>query len=156
MSRKISIKRRLIKKDFKYNKIIISLLINKILMKGKKNIAESILYKTFSHIELKTKKNPILILEKSIKNISPRVKLEANYVNKNTFQIPKILSTYYSTRLAIKWLVANSRLRYGKDMSFKLANEILDSLKGLGNSIKKKDQMHKRAEANKAFIKFHN
>jgi small subunit ribosomal protein S7 len=132
------------------------LLINKILVKGKKNVAENILYKTFNYLELKTKKNPILILEKCIKNIAPRVKLEANYLNKTSFQIPKILTSYYSTRLAIKWLVENSRIRSGKNMSFKLGSEILDSIKGLGNSIKKKEQMHRRAEANKAFIKFHN
>ena len=125
MSRRISIKRRVIKKDFRYNK-------------------------------LKTKKNPILILEKSIKNISPRVKLEATYLNKSIFQVPKILNLYYSTRIAIKWLIENSKKRSGKSMSIKLSNEIFDSLKGIGNSIKKRDEMHKRAEANKAFVKFNN
>ena len=156
MSRKISIKRRLIKKDFKHNKLLISMIINKILKKGKKNIAESILYKTLTLIELKTNKNPILILEKAIKNISPRVKLEATYVNKSTFQVPKILNLYYSTRIAIKWLIESSKKRSGKSMSVKLSNEVLDSLKGVGNSIKKREQIHRRAEANKAFIKFNN
>jgi small subunit ribosomal protein S7 len=156
MSRRISIKRRVIKKDFRYNKLLISMLINKLLKKGKKNIAENILYKTLKLIELKTKKNPILILEKSIKNISPRVKLEATYLNKSIFQVPKILNLYYSTRIAIKWLIENSKKRSGKSMSIKLSNEIFDSLKGIGNSIKKRDEMHKRAEANKAFVKFNN
>jgi len=132
------------------------MIINKILKKGKKNIAESILYKTLTLIELKTNKNPILILEKAIKNISPRVKLEATYVNKSTFQVPKILNLYYSTRIAIKWLIESSKKRSGKSMSVKLSNEVLDSLKGVGNSIKKREQIHRRAEANKAFIKFNN
>jgi small subunit ribosomal protein S7 len=156
MSRKIYIKKRAIKKDYKYNKLLVSMVINNLLKKGKKNIAENILYKAFMLIEFKTKKNPILILEKSIKNISPRVKLESTYLNKSTFQVPKILNVYYSTRIAIKWLIESSKKRSGKTMSIKLSNEVLDSFKGIGSSIKKKEQAHKRAEANKAFIKFNN
>ena len=156
MSRKIIIKKHLVKKDFKYNKLIISLLINKILNKGKKNIAENILYNSFKLIELKTKRNPILITEKAIKNISPRVRLESVYINNNKFQVPKTLNLYYSTKLAIKWLVNSSKKRFGKSMDIKLSNEILDSFNNIGNSIKKKNEMHKKAELNKAYIKLNN
>ncbi len=156
MPRKIHIKKHIIKKDFKFNKLLITMLINTILKKGKKNKAENILYDTFKLIELKTNKNPILILEKAIKNITPKVKIESVYINKTNFQIPKILNLYYSTKLAIKWLIKNSNARFGKNMSSKLTNEILDCLKGIGNSIKKRDQMHKKAELNKAFIKINN
>ena len=156
MSRKIYIKKRLIKKDFKYNKLLVSMLINNLLKKGKKSVAENIIYQSFILVESKINKNPILVFEKCIRNISPRVKLEATYLNKSTFQVPKILNIYYSTRLAIKWLIESSEKRSGKTMCIKLSNEILDSYKGIGSSIKKKEQSHKRAEANKAFIKFNN
>mgnify|MGYP003706067701 CR=1 FL=1 len=156
MSRKIYIKKRLIKKDFKYNKLLVSMLINNLLKKGKKSVAENIIYQSFILVESKINKNPILVFEKCIRNISPRVKLEATYLNKSTFQVPKILNIYYSTRLAIKWLIESSKKRSGKTMCIKLSNEILDSYKGIGSSIKKKEQSHKRAEANKAFIKFNN
>ena len=154
MSRRIILKRRLNKKDSKYNNFLVNILINKILKKGKKSIAEYIVYKAFELIELKINKNPIIILENAVKIISPRVRLESNYSNKNTYQIPKILNLYYSTNLAIKWLVESSKKRNGKTMYLKLANEILDTIKGSGNSIKKRDEMHKKAEANKAFVKF--
>ena len=156
MSRKIYIKKRSIKKDFKYNKLLVSMLINNLLKKGKKSVAENIIYQAFILVESKINKNPILVFEKCIRNISPRVKLEATYLNKSTFQVPKILNIYYSTRLAIKWLIESSEKRSGKTMCIKLSNEILDSFKGIGSSIKKKEQSHKRAEANKAFIKFNN
>ena len=156
MSRKIYIKKRSIKKDFKYNKLLVSMLINNLLKKGKKSVAENIIYQAFILVESKINKNPILVFEKCIRNISPRVKLEATYLNKSTFQVPKILNIYFSTRLAIKWLIESSEKRSGKTMCIKLSNEILDSFKGIGSSIKKKEQSHKRAEANKAFIKFNN
>jgi small subunit ribosomal protein S7 len=154
MSRKILLKRRLNKKDSKYNNLLVNILINKVLRKGKKSIAEYIVYKAFELIELKINKNPIYILEKAVKIVSPRVRLEANYSNKNVYQVPRILNLYYSTNLAIKWIIDSSKKRSGKTMYLKLSNEILDIIKGSGNSIKKRDEMHKKAEANKAFIKF--
>ncbi len=154
MSRRISTKKRFPQKDLKYDHLLVSLLINRILKNGKKFLAKRIVYKSFEFIENKTQQNSILILEKAIRNISPRVQLKAKRIGGATYQVPTLLSRFSSTTLAIKWLVENSRKRTGKTMSLKLASELIDASKGLGNSIKKKDETHKMAEANKAFAHF--
>jgi small subunit ribosomal protein S7 len=151
MSRRISTKKRFPKKDSKYDNLLVSLLINRLLKNGKKRLATRIVYKGFELIEFRTNQNPILILEKAIRNISPRVQLKAKRIGGATYQVPTLLNKYKATNIAIRWVVEFSRKRSGKGMSLKLANELLEAAKGLGNSIKKKDETHKMAEANKAF-----
>ena len=154
MSRRISTKKRFPEKDFKYDNLLISLLVNRILKNGKKRLARRIVYKAFELIEFKTNQNPILILEKAIRNISPRVQLKAKRVGGATYQVPTLLNKFRSTNIAVRWIVEFSRKRSGKGMSLKLANELLEGAKGLGNAIKKKEETHKMAEANKAFAQF--
>ena len=151
MSRRISTKKRFPKKDSKYDNLLVSLLINRLLKTGKKRLATRIVYKGFELIEFRTNQNPILILEKAIRNISPRVQLKAKRIGGATYQVPTLLNKYKATNIAVKWVVEFSRKRSGKGMSLKLANELLEAAKGLGNSVKKKDETHKMAEANKAF-----
>jgi small subunit ribosomal protein S7 len=151
MSRRISTKKRFPKKDSKYDNLLVSLLINRLLKSGKKRLATRIVYKGFELIEFRTNQNPILILEKAIRNISPRVQLKAKRIGGATYQVPTLLNKYKATNIAIKWVVEFSRKRSGKGMSLKLANELLEAAKGLGNAVKKKDETHKMAEANKAF-----
>ena len=151
MSRRISTKKRFPKKDSKYDNLLVSLLINRLLKNGKKRLATRIVNKGFELIEFRTNQNPILILEKAIRNISPRVQLKAKRIGGVTYQVPTLLNKYKATNIAIKWVVEFSRKRSGKGMSLKLANELLEAAKGLGNSVKKKDETHKMAEANKAF-----
>jgi small subunit ribosomal protein S7 len=154
MSRRISTQKRFPEKDTKYDHLLVSLLINRILKSGKKRLAKRIVYKAFELIEFRTNENPILILEKAIRNISPRVQLKAKRVGGSTYQVPTLLNKYRATNIAVSWLVEYSRKRSGKGMSLKLANELLEAAKGLGNSIKKKEETHKMAEANKAFAQF--
>jgi small subunit ribosomal protein S7 len=154
MSRRISTKKRFPKKDSKYDNLLVSLLINRLLKNGKKRLATRIVYKGFELIEFRTNQNPILILEKAIRNISPRVQLKAKRIGGATYQVPTLLNKYKATNIAIRWVVEFSRKRSGKGMSLKLANELLEAAKGLGNSVKKKDETHKMAEANKAFAHF--
>ena len=151
MSRRISTKKRFPKKDSKYDNLLVSLLINRLLKNGKNRLATRIVNKGFELIEFRTNLNPILILEKAIRNISPRVQLKAKRIGGATYQVPTLLNKYKATNIAIKWVVEFSRKRSGKGMSLKLANELLEAAKGLGNSVKKKDETHKMAEANKAF-----
>ena len=99
-------------------------------------------------------KAPSLILEKAIRNISPRVQLKAKRIGGATYQVPTLLSKYRATNTAVKWLVEFSKRRTGKGIALKLANELIEAAKGMGNSIKKKDETHKMAEANKAFAQF--
>ena len=154
MSRRISTKKRFPKKDSKYDNLLVSLLINRILKSGKKRLAKRIVYKAFELVEFRTNQNPILILEKAIRNISPRVQLKAKRVGGTNYQVPTMLNKYRATNIAVKWLIEYSRKRSGKGMSLKLANELLEAAKGMGNSIKKKEETHKMAEANKAFAQF--
>ena len=151
MSRRISTQKRFPEKDSKYDNLLVSLLINRLLKSGKKRLATRIVYKGFELIEFRTNQNPILILEKAIRNISPRVQLKAKRIGGATYQVPTLLNKYKATNIAVKWVVEFSRKRSGKGMSLKLANELLEAAKGLGNSVKKKDETHKMAEANKAF-----
>jgi small subunit ribosomal protein S7 len=151
MSRRISTKKRFPKKDAKYDNLLVSLLINRLLKSGKKRLATRIVHKGFELIEFRTNQNPILILEKAIRNISPRVQLKAKRIGGATYQVPTLLNKYKATNIAIRWVVEFSRKRSGKGMSLKLANELLEAAKGLGNSVKKKEETHKMAEANKAF-----
>lgn len=154
MSRRISTKKRFPDRDSKYDNLLVSLLVNRILKSGKKRLAKRIVYKAFEFIEFRTNQNPILILEKAIRNVSPKVQLKAKRVGGATYQVPTLLSKYRSTNIAVRWIVEFSRKRSGKAMSLKLANELLEAAKGLGNSIKKKEETHKMAEANKAFAQF--
>nr|AYO28706.1 ribosomal protein S7 [Neotessella volvocina] len=154
MSRRISTKKRFPERDIKYDNLLVSLLVNRILKSGKKRLAKRIVYKSFDLIQYRTNQNPIMLLEKAIRNISPRVQLKAKRVGGATYQVPTLLTKFRSTNIAIRWLVEFSRKRTGKGMYLKLANELLESSKGLGNSIKKKEETHKMAEANKAFAQF--
>jgi small subunit ribosomal protein S7 len=151
MSRRISTKKRFPEKDTRYDNLLVSLLINRILKNGKKRLAKRIVYKGFELIEFRTNQNPILILEKAIRNISPRVQLKAKRIGGATYQVPTLLNKYRATNIAVRWVVEFSRKRSGKGMSLKLANELLEASKGLGNSVKRKEETHKMAEANKAF-----
>jgi small subunit ribosomal protein S7 len=154
MSRRISTKKRFPQRDFKYDNLLVSLLVNRILKNGKKRLARRIVYKAFELIEFRTNENPILILEKAIRNISPRVQLKAKRVGGATYQVPTLLNKYRATNIAVRWVIEFSRKRSGKGMALNLANELLEGSKGVGNSVKKKEETHKMAEANKAFAQF--
>lgn len=154
MSRRISTQKRFPEKDFKYDNLLVSLLVNRILKNGKKRLARRLVYKAFELIQIRTSQNPILILEKALRNISPRVQVKAKRVGGATYQVPVLLNKYRATHMAIRWIVEFSRRRSGKGMALKLANELLEAAKGLGNSIKKKEETHKMAESNKAYVQF--
>jgi small subunit ribosomal protein S7 len=151
MSRRISTTKRFPKKDYKYDNLLVSLLINQILKQGKKCLAQKLLYKSFALIEFKTNNNPLLIVEKAVRNTSPTVQLKAKRIGTATYQVPTLLNKYRSTNIAIKWLIKYAQKRGGKGMIINLTNEFLEASKGIGNSIKKKEATHKMAEANKAF-----
>jgi small subunit ribosomal protein S7 len=154
MTRRISTKKRFPQKDFTYNSFLMSLLINRILKKGKKKLARKIIRKSFTLLSQKSPGNSLVLFENAIRNISPRVQLKAKRVGGATYQVPTLLTRFKSINLAIRWLVEAARKRPGKGMAFKLGNELFDASKGIGNAIKKKEETHKMAEANKAFAQF--
>ncbi len=152
MSRRISTKKRFPRKELQEENLLLVILINRILKEGKKFLARKILEKTLALIEQKIKKNPILVLEKAVRNVSPRVQLKALIIKEHTYQAPVLVSRFRSVNIAAKWIVEFSKKRPGKSMSLRLANEIIDAAKGVGSSVRKKEETHKMAESNKAFI----
>jgi small subunit ribosomal protein S7 len=151
MARRISTQKRFPEKDFKYDNLLVSLLVNRILKHGKKRLASRIVYKALELIKLRTNQNPILVFEKALRNVSPRVQVKARKIGGATYQVPVLLNKYKATHLAIRWIVEFSKKRSGKGTVIKLANELIDAAKGLGNSIKKREETHKIAESNKAY-----
>jgi len=154
MSRRNISKKRFPQSDSLYNSFLVSLLIARILKAGKKNVAKHIVYQAFDIIKKKTEKDPLEVFEKAICNASPLVEVKAKRVGGSTYQVPIEVSGFRATNLSLRWLLRYSRQRVGRNMSVKLANEIMDTSNEIGNTIKKKEETHKMAEANKAFAHF--
>lgn len=154
MSRRNISKKRFPQVDALYNSYLVSLLINRILKSGKKTIAKRIVYKAFDLIKEKTNNSPVAVFEKAIQDASPIVGVKARRVRGSNYQIPVEISNFKAMNLSLKWLLLSAQNRAGKSMSIKLANEIIDTANGIGNTIKKKDETHRMAEANKAFTHF--
>jgi small subunit ribosomal protein S7 len=130
------------------------LLISRVLQSGKKSIAQKIVYNALEIISKKAEENPVLVLEKAVKNATPQVEVKARRVGGSTYQVPIEIRAYKGTNVSLKWITEFARARSGKSMSVKLSNEIIDAAKETGNSVRKKEQTHKMADANKAFAHF--
>jgi len=154
MSRRNISKKRFPEADCLYNSSLVSLLITRILKSGKKTVAESIVYQTFEIIKLKTNKDPLSVFEKAIRNASPTVEVKARRVGGSTYQVPVEVNGFRATNLSLRWIIEYAHKRVGRSMSIKLANEIIDTSNNIGNTIRKKEETHKMAEANKAFAHF--
>ena len=154
MSRRNISKKRFPEKDSVYNSYLVSLLITRILKSGKKTIAKKIVYDAFEIIQKKTDDDPLKVFEDAIRKASPRVEVKARRIGGSTYQVPIEVSRFRATNLSLRWIIQYSKQRVGRSMSLKLANEIIDIAKEIGNTIKKKEETHKMAEANKAFAHF--
>ena len=154
MSRRNISKKRFPQTDSLYNSYLVSLLITRILKSGKKTVAENIVYQAFEIIRKKTNEDPLSVFEKAIKNASPIVEVKARRVGGSTYQVPVEVSSFRATNLSLRWIIQYSKQRVGRSMAIKLANEIIDTANDIGNTIKKKEETHRMAEANKAFAHF--
>ena len=154
MSRRNISKKRFPNPDAVYNSYLVSLLTSRILKSGKKTIAKKIVYDAFDIIKQKTNEDPLVIFEKAIRNASPVVEVKARRIGGSTYQVPIEVSSFRATNLALRWIIQYSRQRVGRTMSIKLASEIIDTANDIGNTIKKKEETHKMADANKAFAHF--
>jgi len=154
MSRKRSAPKKISIVDSKYKSTIIPKLINSIMYDGKKTIAEKIVYDALEKIKSKTKDEPINIFNDAIKNVRPAVEVRSRRVGGATYQVPVEVKSKRSQALALRWLIDASRKRKDKKMSDKIFNEIYDAYQNRGSAIKKKEDMHKMAESNKAFAHF--
>jgi small subunit ribosomal protein S7 len=154
MSRRKRVIRREELSDPKYGSAEVAAFINGLLRRGKRSIAESILYGALEIIEEKAKLDPLDVFLKAMKNVSPVVEVKSRRVGGSTYQVPIEVRPARRQALAIRWLIGYSRSRGEKTMAQKLASEILAASKGEGSAIKKRDDTHKMAEANKAFAHF--
>ena len=154
MPRKGHIAKRDVLPDPIYNSKLISKLINNIMLDGKKGVAQTILYDAFAKVEEKTGRPAMEVFDQALNNIMPVLELKVRRIGGANYQVPLEVSPERRQTLGLRWLVNYSRLRNEYEMVDRLANEIIDASNGTGASVKKKDDTHKMAEANKAFAHF--
>ena len=154
MSRKGIPQKRKIEVDPVYKNRIVSQLINKVLKDGKKGVAENIVYSSLKILEEKTKDNPLVILDKCLDNVRPVLEIKPRRVGGATYQVPVEVKGDRKLSLAMKWIIKTSRSKKGKSMYQKLAEELIEASQNKGNSVKKKEDTHRMAEANRAFAHF--
>ena len=151
-------KRRAVKRDVLpdplYNSKVVTKLINAVMNDGKRGTASKILYEAFDIIKEQTKADPMETFNKAMENISPSLEVKSRRVGGSNVQVPIEVSETRKQTLALRWLVNYARLRPGKGMANKLAAEIMDAANGIGGAVKKRDDIHKMAEANKAFAHY--
>ena len=146
--------RREIEPDIKHNSVMVARFINKLMMRGKKSIAERIFYDAFDIIESRVDKNPLDVFEEAVNNATPILEVKPRRVGGATYQVPVEVMPERRLSLAMRWLVQNARKRTGKSMAEKLAAELMDAAQGQGATIKKKEDTHRMAEANRAFAHY--
>jgi len=154
MPRRGTIKKREVKPDYRYNSTLVSRFINAVMRKGKKSLAERIIYEAMDLVKEKSKQDPLKMVEKAIENARPLLETKSRRVGGATYQVPVEVPEHRSISLAIRWIIRYAKERSGKSMMEKLAAEILDAVNNRGGAIKKKDDTHKMAEANRAFAHY--
>jgi small subunit ribosomal protein S7 len=154
MPRKGPAQRRELSADPIYRSLVVTQLINKVMLHGKKSIAEKIVYDAMDLIEKKTGTEPLSTVKRAIENVKPPLEVRSRRVGGATYQVPVEVKPRRASTLAIRWIVDYSRDRREKTMSECLANELMDAANGLGASMKKRDDMQKMAESNKAFAHY--
>jgi small subunit ribosomal protein S7 len=137
-----------------YHSVLVTQIVNKILLRGKRSVAEKIVYDAMTIIEQKTGAEPLSTLKRAIENVKPQLEVKSRRVGGATYQVPVEVRPRRATTLAIRWVVGYSRQRREKTMAERLASELLDASNGLGATAKRKEDMHKMAESNKAFAHY--
>jgi len=154
MPRRREVEKRDVLPDPRFNNKLVAKFINSLLKRGKKSVAESILYGAFDIVEKRLKEQPIELFEKAVNNVKPLIEVKSRRVGGSTYQVPTEVVPTRRTALAIRWLISNAQERTEKTMREKLAAELIDAASNRGGSIKKKEAVHKMAEANKAFAHY--
>ena len=154
MPRKGPAPRRELVADAKYRSVLVTQLVNKVMLNGKRSLAERIVYDAMDTIEQKTGEEPLSTVKRAIDNVKPPLEVKSRRVGGATYQVPVEVRPRRANTLAIRWLVGYSRQRREKSMAQRLASELLDAANGIGASVKRKDDMQKLAESNKAFAHY--
>ena len=152
--RRTSAPKRDVLPDPVYNSVILTKFINQVMLDGKKGVAERIVYGAFEIIKEKTGKDPMEVFDEAMKNVMPVLEVKARRVGGANYQVPVEVRPERRQTLGIRWLVANTRKRSGKTMQEKLAAELMDAANNVGASVKKREDTHKMAEANRAFAHY--
>jgi len=151
MPRRAAAQRREVQPDVVYNNRLVTQLINKVLLDGKRSVSERIVYDAFAVIEQKTSNDPLSVFKKAMDNVRPTLEVKPKRVGGATYQVPIEVNSRRSTTLAIRWIVGFSRKRREKTMAERLAGEIMDAANSAGSSVKKREDLFKMAESNRAF-----
>jgi small subunit ribosomal protein S7 len=154
MPRKGPAPRREYPPDPVYRSVLVTQVVNKVLQRGKRTLAEKIVYDAMTIIEQKTGSEPVATVKRAVDNVRPQLEVKSRRVGGATYQVPVEVRPRRATTLAIRWLVGFSRERRERTMAERLANEFLDASNGIGAAVKRKDDMHKMAESNKAFAHY--
>ena len=154
MPRRREVPERPVISDPKYDSKLVSKFINCVMRDGKKSTAESIFYNAFSIMEEKAKESPLKLFEKAVENVRPMIEVKSRRVGGSTYQVPTEIRPSRRTALGIRWIIGYARQRPEKGMANKLAAELMDAANNRGASVKKREDTHKMAEANKAFAHF--
>jgi|TARA_B100001245_G_scaffold229329_1_gene207562 small subunit ribosomal protein S7 len=154
MSRRKAAPKRIILPDPKYGNLKVAKFMNQLMTRGKKSLAESIVYGAFKEIETKLNKEPLEVFEKALDEVGPLVEVKARRVGGATYQIPLEIRPSRRLALAMRWLVNSARSRQEKTITLRLANELIEASEGKGEAMKKKEDTHRMAEANRAFSHF--
>ena len=153
MRRKRKVKRQ-IQSDSKYNSVLVAKFINHIMKEGKKSTAQKVVYSAFANIEKQIKKDPLEVFDQAIKNASPLLEVKSRRIGGAHYQVPREVKGERKTTLAMRWIIRAARSRKGKPMAEKLAHELVEASQNMGAAIKKKQDVHRMAESNRAFAHF--
>ncbi len=140
--------------DVRYNSVTVSKFVNRVMQQGKKSIATRIVYNALEIVEARMKRPAMEVMEDAIKNVSPMLEVKPRRVGGSTYQIPVEVTPDRRLSLAMRWLLASARSRPGKSMAEKLASELMDAARGTGSAVKKREDTHRMAEANRAFAHY--
>lgn len=154
MPRRYRPERRKVGPDPRYNSVLVGRFVNHIMLKGKKSLARRIVYDSFDLIEERMKANPLEVFEQALNNAMPVLYVKPRRVGGATYQVPVEVPDHLRPSLGMRWLIASAKKRSGRSMAEKLAAELMDAYKGEGATIKKKEDTHKMAEANRAFAHY--
>lgn len=146
--------KRNVEPDIRYQNVLVSKMINKVMKSGKKRLAEGLVYSALERVEAKTKQEAIVVFETAIKNVAPQVQVKAKRVGGATYQVPIEVRGDRKIHLAMTWILTAARNKSGASFDVKLSNELLDAFNNTGDAIKKREDTHRMAEANKAFAHF--
>jgi small subunit ribosomal protein S7 len=154
MPRRREVPKRKISPDPKYGDVVVTKFINNLMLSGKKSTAEAIVYGAFEVIEERTREDPVKIFRRALENTRPMVEVKSRRVGGSTYQVPVEVKTGRQTALSMRWIISFARKRGGRSMRDKLANELIEAAHNRGSAVKKKEDVHRMAEANKAFAQY--